>query len=120
MNSKTRHFLAIIAIGLGLLMPLNRAFANSTSFKQLSAQWWQWALSIPTDVNPQTDGTGEDCMVGQRGEIWFLAGILGGGTVTRTCSVPAGKSLFFPLVNSVNFDSPNVCGQGPENIPTED
>lgn len=34
--------------------------------------------------------------------------------------MPAGKSLFFPLVNSVNFDSPNVCGQGPENIPTED
>jgi hypothetical protein len=33
-----------------------------------------------------------------------------------------GKSatLFFPVINGVNFDSPNVCGQGPERIPVED
>ena len=120
MNSKTRRFIVSVTVGVGLLMPLNRAFADSASFKQLSAEWWQWALSIPTSENPQLDATGEDCVVGQRGEVWFLAGILGGGTATRTCSVPAGKSSFFPVVNSVFFDSPNVCGSGPERIPVED
>lgn len=55
-------------------------------------------------------------MVGQRGAVWFLAGTLGGGTATRTCSVPGGKFLFFPVVNAVNFNTPNVCGQGPENL----
>jgi len=120
MNSKTTiRFIVSVTLGVGLLLPLNRAFADFASVKQLSAQWWQWALSIPTDVNPQTDTTGEDCMVGQRGEVWFLAGVFAGGTVTRTCSVPAGKTLFFPIANFVNFDSPNVCGQG-GSVPIEE
>ena len=119
MNSKTRRFIVSVTIGAGLLLPLNRAFADSASVKQLSAEWWQWALSIPTPENPQLDTTGEDCVVGQRGEVWFLAGVFGGGTVTRTCSVPANKSLFFPVANSVFFDSPNVCGQG-DSIPVKD
>ena len=51
--------------------------------------------------------------------MWFLAGIFGGGTATRTCSVPADKVLYFPVINSVNINTPNVCGQGPDNIPVE-
>jgi hypothetical protein len=27
---------------------------------ELTAQWWQWILSIPADENPLTDTTGED------------------------------------------------------------
>jgi hypothetical protein len=30
-----------------------------------------------------------------------LAGTSGGGPVTRTCTVPAGKSLFFPILNAL-------------------
>ena len=41
---------------------------------QLTGEWWQWALSIPTSVNPLLDTTGERCMIGQRGSTWFLAG----------------------------------------------
>ena len=52
-------------------------------------------------------------MVGQSGSVWFLAGIFGGGSATRTCAVPAGKALYFPVLNSVNINAPNVCGQGP-------
>jgi len=37
--------------------------------------------------------------VNQRGRVWFLAGNLGGGTTIRTITVPAGKALFFPIVN---------------------
>jgi hypothetical protein len=119
MNS-TRKFITIVAIGLGLIMPLNMAFADSDSFKTLSAEWWQWALSIPTSKNPQLDTTGRNCMVGQRGSIWFLAGVFGGGTTTRTCSVPTDNAIFFPVINSVNFNTPNVCGQGADNISVED
>jgi len=50
----------------------------------------------------------------------FLAGTFGGGTATRTCSVPEGKSVFFPVVNAVNFNTPNVCGQGPGNLSVEE
>jgi hypothetical protein len=107
---------------LGLMMSANMALAGADyeSFNKLSAEWWQWALSIPTSQNPQLDSTGEDCMIGQQGSIWFLAGVFGGGEATRTCSVPEGKELFFPIVNSVNINTPNVCGEGSENTPVED
>ena len=120
MKSNTRRFITIVAISLGLMMPLNMAFADPESFKELSVEWWQWALSIPTSENPLLDTTGGKCVVGQRGSVWFLAGIFGGGTVTRTCSVPANKILYFPVINSVNFNTPNVCGQGPDNISVKD
>ena len=119
MKNKTRRFLAIVSISVGLLMPLNMASADSASFKQLSAEWWQWVLSIPASDNPLLDNTGAQCVVGQRGATWFLAGNLGGTTV-RTCSLPEGTVLFFPVVNSVSFDTANACGQGPEKIPVKD
>jgi hypothetical protein len=121
MKSSARRFRSIIGIiGLGLIMPLNVALADSQSFKQLSAEWQQWALSIPPSINPQLDTTGENCMVGQRGSVWFLAGTFGGGSAIRTCAVPEGKVLFFPVINMVNIDAPNVCGQGPDSVPVED
>jgi hypothetical protein len=119
MKSNTRRFVAIVGMSLGLMMPLNMAFADAPNLEQLHAEWWQWALSIPPSVNPQTDTSGANCMVGQRGSVWFLGGKFGGGSVTRTCAVPEGTVLFFPLINSVNVNSPNVCGQGPNNIPVQ-
>jgi hypothetical protein len=121
MQSNTRRFIAIVGIiGLGVMIPLKVALADSQSFKQLSAEWWQWALSIPVSENPILDDTGEKCVVGQRGSLWFLAGNFGGGSTTRTCAVAEDKRLFFPVINSVNIDTPNVCGQGPEKIPVEE
>ena len=121
MQSKTRHFITIAAIiGLGLILPLQGALADEQSFKELSAEWQQWALSIPTPVNPLLDTTGANCMVGQRGSVWFLAGTFFGGTVTRACDVPEGKRLFFPVVNSVNINSPNVCGQDSTDLSVQD
>jgi len=120
MKKNIGPFVAIVGISLGLVMPLEMAFADSESFKKLSSEWWQWALSIPTSENPQLDTTGGKCVVGQRGSVWFLAGVSGGGTATRTCSVPADKVLYFPVINSVNINAPNVCGQGPENVSVRD
>jgi hypothetical protein len=112
-------FMVILAIGLALMLSVNTAVAQTDAFKQLSAEWWQWALSMPTSVNPLLDGTGENCMVGQRGSLWFLAGNFG-GTTTRTCAVPEGVVLFFPVINNVNIDTPNVCGQDSKRIPIGD
>ena len=120
MKSNARRFITIVGIGLGLIMPLNMAFADSPNLEELTAEWWQWALSIPKSINPQLDTDGRNCMVGQRGSEWFLAGIFSGGSATRACAVPEGTVLFFPVINTVNFNTPNVCGQGPENIPVRD
>lgn len=109
MKASTR-LLGILAVTFGAATP---AFADgrSDSLSELSAQWWQWALSIPTPSNPLPDSNGTNCMVGQRGPVWFLGGSTTGGTIRRTCAVPQGVSLFFPVINSVVFNTPNICGQ---------
>jgi hypothetical protein len=74
------------------------------SYGQLGALWWKWVLSIPAVQNPLFDTTGADCAVDQRGGRWFLVGSPG-GAVTRSCTLPAGKKIFFPII-SVENDYP--------------
>lgn len=79
------------------------------TYGEWSAAWWKWAYSIPAAMNPLNDGP--DCAngsVGQFGPVWFLGGawsptkIKGQfvAKVVRNCTVPNGKTLFFPIVNS--------------------
>ena len=89
---------------------------RGTTYEQWSADWWRWAYSIPASTNPLLDTTGEFCDEGQQGPVFFLAGNFG-GTVTRSCTVPHNKPLFFPL-NNLAADN---CGVPPENqLPIED
>ncbi|HBF81034.1 MAG TPA: hypothetical protein DD420_14235 [Streptomyces sp.] len=64
----------------------------------LAGRWWQWALSAPDDRCPVKDTTGEHAAWGQPDDVWFLAGTYG-GRVVRRCAVPAGRPLFFPVLN---------------------
>ncbi|HEY8201028.1 MAG TPA: hypothetical protein VII47_06720 [Actinomycetota bacterium] len=75
------------------------------TYGQWSARWWQWAVSSPKSTNPVLDQTGAHCGVGQSGPVWYLAGTFG-GPVTRSCTVPAGKALFFPVVNAFWANDP--------------
>jgi hypothetical protein len=70
-----------------------------------SAAWWQWAGSFPSGENPIEDTTGEYCDIGQSGPVWFLAGTFG-GSAERSCTIPAGKAIFYPLVNVAWVDCP--------------
>lgn len=72
------------------------------TYGEFSARWWQWLLSIPRPGNPNLDSSGANCAIGQVDDVWFLAGTFG-GTVVRSCVVPAGKPLFFPLINTIVF-----------------
>ena len=120
-NSLQTKLLTTLTLAVALAAQTNPASAESDGLKSLSAQWWQWALSIPSAQNPLLDTTGEKCMVGQRGATWFLAGVFGGGDpIVRNCTVPDNVNLFIPVVNSVNLNSPNVCGQGPVDISVAD
>lgn len=74
---------------------------RGNSYGDWSAQWWQWILSIPEATNPNLDTTGQFCGEGQAGPVWFLGGSFGNDPVDRTCTVPAGKLLFFPIVTSL-------------------
>jgi len=110
MDGKKRFIRAAAAVILAVLLPANAAMAGKSKISSLGSEWWQWVLAIPSSVNPLLDTNGDNCMVGQHGAAWFLAGSWV-GPVTRDCDVPHGVALFFPVINNVNFDTPNQCGQ---------
>jgi hypothetical protein len=114
MNKLCGRIAFVAAIAIAVVVPTNPAFAaGSAAAKKLSFEWWQWVTSIPASENPMLDPTGEKCMVGQHGDIWFLAGSWIGSGITRTCAIPANVKLFFPVLNYIGADTPGQCGQGP-------
>jgi hypothetical protein len=79
-----------------------------------SRNWWQWAGSFAAYESPVADKTGRRCGLKQSGAVFFLAGTYGTQRTIRTCTVPAGKYLFFPLINYSTFPAfPNgrTCDQ---------
>lgn len=73
-------------------------FEHLSPTDDLLIGWLRWALAQPYHEGSIADTTGEKCALGQQGPVWYLAGTFG-GPVVRECDVPAGKKLFFPLVN---------------------
>jgi hypothetical protein len=49
-----------------------------------------------------------------------FGGVFGGGAAERTCTVPEDREIFFPVANAINFDTPNVCGQGATSFTIEE
>ena len=72
---------------------------NGLTYDNWTAKWWQWALSIPQDVNPIGDTTGKYCGQDQEGPVWFLVGTFG-GAAERTCEIPEGKAILIPLLTT--------------------
>ncbi len=72
---------------------------HGKTYSAWAADWWKWALETEASENPLIDLTGENCGVNQSDSVWFLAGSLV-GPVTRECTVPSGRPLFFPLINA--------------------
>jgi hypothetical protein len=94
-----------------------RSLGQSADLGDLAAGWWKWALKKPVQVSPllgdyswkgQPQGAAK-CAGGSRLGVWNLAGefaleqTAGGfvGEATRTCKVPAGKPIFFPVFNVI-------------------
>jgi hypothetical protein len=71
---------------------------DGLSPEDLQSRWWTWALSEPEGTNPVADEDGSDCERNQPQDVWFLAGTFG-TQVERTCHVPEGVPVAFPLVN---------------------
>jgi hypothetical protein len=82
------------------IAPINTNPGGQT-YGRWATDWWQWAFGIPAAVNPFLDTTGEHCAQRQVDNFWFLAGSTSADPVVRACQIPAGKSLFFPLINII-------------------
>jgi hypothetical protein len=68
--------------------------------------FWKWALAIPDNENPVNDQTGQKCTAGQsnttgesntNSSVFYLT-LNNGGISERTCTVPAGRGLFIPVM----------------------
>lgn len=85
------------------LIPPTKPVAGASQ-EEWSKRWWRWALSFDDEDSPVADRDGRLCAEGQSGPVWFLAGTYGTARTVRSCRVPAGKTLFFPLINYVTFE----------------
>jgi hypothetical protein len=70
------------------------------TYGQWTANFWKWMISIPEGNNPNNDPTGEKCATNQGDRnVWYLAPTFG-GSAERTCTMPSGKAILFPLLVS--------------------
>lgn len=76
--------------------------------------WWNWAVCIPTQINPVRDRNGEYANIKQKGPVWFLAGCFEGEDFPRRkCVIPEDKSILFPVVNYEmnSYEKPELTGK---------
>jgi len=87
-----------------------RPFGHSDDQRvtELTEDWWQWAVQLPSGENPFEDPTREYASLGDVGRVFFLAGI-GGNTdddpsdvvavEERSFEIPFGRTLLVPALN---------------------
>ncbi len=80
----------------GILPPGSSPYGHT--YAEWTAAWWQWALTMPLDNSPLAETA--DCSAGQSGHVWFLGGSFVSAEAVRNCTVPAGKAIFFPVLNT--------------------
>src|SRR4029450_14049614 len=89
MERKVLHILPLVIVVVVSLLGLNPHLAlaadtddderpgiagihtkpEGQTYGRWAAEWWQWALGIPADVNPLTDTTGEHCTQRQGDQV---------------------------------------------------
>jgi hypothetical protein len=97
---------AVLAQSDGPKLIKSDAIVYGKSYSEWSAGWWQWALSLPASNHPLFDSA--PCDTGQSGPVFFLGGKFcatwsdscGYSNIVRSCTVPAGKSLYVAVVNT--------------------
>ncbi len=101
----------------GVLPPGSTPYGKTHS--QWQSAWYQWAYSLPVTANPLFDTA--DCSAGQSGSVWFLGGNFTGAPEVRTCTIPTGTALFFPLLN-YEYDNAGCADSAcpPTNLSTDD
>jgi len=99
---QTRQAPAAPAPAVTLIAPAKPV--AGVSQEEWSKRWWRWALSFEEEDSPIADTDGRHCANGQTGPVWFLAGTYESARTIRSCRVPAGKTLFFPLINYITLE----------------
>lgn len=94
---------SVCAASLEELMVYPDEYVDGRPVSEYVNKWWQWTYTMPKELSPVRDMTGEHCQVGQSGDVWFLAGGYGTSKIRRSCVIPEGKFIFFPVINMVYY-----------------
>ncbi len=109
------------AISIPGVVPPAESRQKGRSYSQLAADWLKWSLEMPMTNSygaihhPWKITTNFDVTASQSSDVWFLAAPFpppGSTNVERSCQVPFGKSLFFPLfvVEVTDLEAPPFYG----------
>jgi hypothetical protein len=99
------NFAADGIIPPGVYQPNSAPYGKT--YNDWSAEHWKWVYSLPVDHHPLFDTA--DISTGQSGPVWFLGGTFTTiesepgmviGNATRSGTIPLGKALFFPIIDS--------------------
>ena|SRR6266851_4713522 len=124
-----RSSIVLVVVVVALIMSTPMAFARNPNpgvlppnshphglmYGEWSARWWQYAVSVPgVDGKDVFDG----CPAEPSGHVWFLEGTTAVPPPTRSCTVPSGRMILFPIINAewsvveaqANGGSPDVMG----------
>ena len=94
--------IVVIALSVILALVVAIPMASGRDLGDLTADWWNWALQKPSPLEGSYNG-GPKCDGNYVKGVFFLAGAALGAPpkVERTCTVPANKPIFFPVVNVI-------------------
>lgn len=85
------------AVNNGIFPPDSQQYG--LTYGEQTTKWWKWYSFIPQESSPANDETGLNCSIEQKDtNVWFLAGT-GGGSAERSCTIPSGKAILFPIIN---------------------
>jgi hypothetical protein len=93
-----------------IIAPKDALQLTGKTYGEWSAAWWQYVFSFSNPTSPFADDSGARCGSGQSGSNFFLVGTFTTtvdpngvflASATRShCTVPAGKTLLFPVFNN--------------------
>jgi hypothetical protein len=75
------------------VLPPDESYAGAT-LGEWGARWSQWTLSLPEEINPGSETTGQACGYGQNGPVFFLPALLGRESLSYDCVVPEGTAIY--------------------------
>jgi hypothetical protein len=90
--------------------------AYGLTYSEWAIKWWQRMFSICHDNNPVIDDSGKNCRYKQSGPVWFLAGTVISSRVFRHCSIPDGKAILFPIINTERSTAELPCASNSQLI----
>ena len=93
----------------GVLPPTARV--QGLTYGDWLAKWWEYALIMPTEQNPLTGGTGENCVFQRIGNVGL---VVANSTldVPIKCEVPTGMMLYIEVLGAEcsNLEEPPFFG----------